>query len=168
MTVTTLFTAASQSITSRVVDFGALEGDYDADDPLATFLLDCASAFYQAPETELFFVRPPKEWLVARRAAGQDDKVVWRLLKPLPGRRAAGARWIDHVKTVFTSKMDMERYEPIPCFYRKEDARLLVEVHMDDFHGCARRSKAIEFLTQASTHLVLKKSDPLSAGGARI
>ena len=47
-----VFAPASTAQTSRIVDYLGLKDDNDPDDPIVTFLIDCTSAFYQAPETE--------------------------------------------------------------------------------------------------------------------
>ena len=107
---------------------------------------------------------PPDEWIEARKAAGLATDVVWRLLKQLPGRRAAGAHWTDHVNATFTEKMGMERYEPMPFFYRLPGTRLIVECHMDDFHGCAKKSEAEAFLDTVAKELVVKKSKSIIEG----
>ena len=89
-----LFAPGSTASTGRMVDIMAMKDDDDPGDPLVTIIGDCISAYYQTPETEEFYADPPPEWLAARRANGQDTDVVWRLQKQLPGRRAAGKRWI--------------------------------------------------------------------------
>ena len=60
--------------------------------------------------------------------------------KQLPGRRAAGARWNDHLETALT-ECGLIRYEGAPQFYRKPSSRLFMETHMDDFHGVGKRSE---------------------------
>jgi len=159
-----VFAPASSSLTSRVVDYIAMKDDLDESDPMCTFVVDCTSAFYQTPEEEEAYVLPPVEWMEARRAAGLSTAVRWQLKKQLPGRRAAGARWIDHVNSTFTKKMNMERYEPMPYFYRKPGTRLLVECHMDDFHGCGKKSEVETFLDTVAVELVVKRSKPIVEG----
>ena len=160
-----VFAPGSTSTTSRVVDYCALKDDDDPDDPLVTFVGDCISAFYQTPEEEEFYVDPPPEWLAVRRARGEDCDVVWRLLKQLPGRRKAGRLWIDHCATQFTEECGLERYDPLPQFFKgPSGTRLLVELHMDDFHGVARKSEAEWFLDKARVVLKLKASDAIISG----
>ena len=48
------FAPTSASTTSRCVDYYALKNDIVEDDPMISFEADCASAFYQTPEWELF------------------------------------------------------------------------------------------------------------------
>ena len=72
---------------------------------------------------------------------------MWRLHKQLPGRRAAGARWGDHVCTKFES-IGVRQFPAQPHFNVKEGTRIVLESHMDDFHGLGRRSEAERFLEQ--------------------
>ena len=65
---------------------------------------------------------------------GLDAGVVWRLLKQLAGRRAAGARWGDHVRSIFGA-VGVRKFPAPALFYAKEGARIVIESHMDDFHG---------------------------------
>ena len=64
---------------------------------LTSFEFDAVDAYCQAPETEECYAAAPEAYEERLRAAGKDDDdVVWRLLKQLPGRRAAGQHWVDH------------------------------------------------------------------------
>jgi hypothetical protein len=140
-----------------------MKDDDDPDDPLVTFVADCISAYYQTPEEEEFYVDPPPEWLAARRVAGLDDSVIWKLKKQLPGRRAGAARWMDHVAHTF-SELGLEKNLALPNFYRKEFTRLVVDTHMDDFHGTGRRSEVTPFLEALREKFKLKASDCIIVG----
>jgi len=89
---TDTFAAASNPLFGRVIDFLSLKDDDDPTDELVCFEADAICAYYQAPETEVFYAKPPPEWLAVRRSQGLDCNVVWRLRKQLPGRRAGGAK----------------------------------------------------------------------------
>jgi len=153
-----VFAPMSSPMMTRVVDYLAMKDDDDPNDELVTFIGDCCSAYYQTPATEIMYVHPPEEWKIARRLAGLSSDVMWLLKKQLPGQRAAGARWVDF----FAAQcMDcgLERYEAMPHFFRKPYTRLVVESHMDDFHGTARRSEATVFLEEIRKRLKLKASE---------
>ena len=124
-----VFAPASSSMTSRVIDFAAMKDD-DSDDELCCFEVDCTCVFYQAPEKEIFYTQPPREWLFARREAGLTTEVTWRIRKQLPGRRAAGARWMETVHST-VDDLGLMRYQPMPWFFRskEEERRLAVETH---------------------------------------
>ena len=70
---------------------------------------------------------------------------------------------MDKVKLEFTT-LGLERNECIPCLYRLPMGRLEVEVHMDDLHGCAKKSEAERFLEDISKALKLKNSEPIVTG----
>ena len=161
-----VFAPASSGLTSRTVDQNALKDDDDPDDEMVTFIIDCVSAFYQTPEDTECYCDPPKEWLIARRKAGLDTDVVWKLKKQLPGRRIAGERWTTHVATTFQQKMNMEQCPALPQFFKTTESggRLLVEAHMDDFHGSGRRSEATAFIRKARQEFKLKASDCIVNG----
>jgi len=54
----------------------------------------------------------------------------------------------------------------MPWFFKgiDEGSRLVVETHMDDFHGCGRRSECGIFLDTVAEKLDLKKSEPFTVG----
>ena len=161
-----LFAPGSTAASCRVVDYLALKDDDDPSDPLVTFIGDCISAYYQTPELEEFYADPPPEWIIARREAGLDTDVVWKLCRQLPGSRAAGKQWIAYCSGKLTQDCGLERYEPLPQFFRQpsEDSRLVLELHMDDFHGVGKRSEVLAFLGNVRGVLKLKASDAIMSG----
>ena len=63
---------------------------------------------------------------------------------------------MDHVAQKFQQNMNLVRNEALPHFYKGADtaektSRLIVETHMDDFHGSGRRSEVTLFLQKAIT-----------------
>ena len=131
--------------------------DADELDELVTSIADAITAFYQVAEAEVFYMEPPRERKAWRRSKGLDaEGVVWRLLKQLPGRRAAGARCGDHICSKFES-IGVRQFPAQPYFYAKEGTRIVLESHMDDFHGVGRRSEIEPLLEQ--TRIQLKASD---------
>ena len=113
---------------------GEVSHDDEPEDPMVTFVLDGCSAYYQVPEED-FYCTPPREWLDARWKSGLDINGKWRLKKQLPRRRAAAARWTDYA----AKKID--DCAALPQFFRKPGTRLVVEGHMDNFHGSGKRSE---------------------------
>jgi len=159
-----LFAPGATANTGRVIDFLGMKDDLDAEDPIVTAIGDCTSAYYQTPEEEDFFCTPPAEWLEWRRSRGLSVDVVWKLKKQLPGRREAGKKWIEFCAGKFVKECGLVRYEPMPQFFRQENARLALELHMDDFHLCGRQSEVRPFLVEAKKHLKLKSSDVIIVG----
>jgi len=158
-----VFAPGSNAMFSRVVDFLQLKDDTDPDDPLVAFIADCTCAYYQAEEDEEFYVDPPPEWLALRKQAGLSLDVTWRLLKQLPGRRAAGNRWMKHVTIQFAT-LSLEKFPALPNFYKKEGTRVVIDTHMDDFHGMGKKSEVEALLPEMRKVLKLKASDCIITG----
>ena len=91
-TSTTPLLPGSSAATAWVVDCLALN-DNDPSDALTTLFGDAISAHYQMLEDDGFFVDPPEEWKAARRSAGLEYQVLWKLKRQLRGRRRVGAKW---------------------------------------------------------------------------
>ena len=153
---------ARGALTSKLVDMLSLK-DSLPDDPLVTFVGDCTSAYYQTPELEPLFCAPPPEWVSARLSAGLDGNVLWKLVKQLPGRRAAGARWLAFAVAKL-SECGLERNDAVPSSSRMPGARVCAELHMDDLHGCGRQSEVDKLLPMIRARLRLKGSGAIETG----
>ena len=70
---------------------------------LETFEADAVDAYYQAPQHEEVVVEPAPEYLERLAKAGRDTDIVWRLRRQVPGRRAAGQSWVEHVAGILVS-----------------------------------------------------------------
>ena len=67
---------------------------------LETFEADAVDAYYQAPEYEEVLVEPPPKYLERLAKAGRDTDIVWRLRRQLPGSRASGQSWVEHLARI--------------------------------------------------------------------
>ena len=123
-----------------------MEMDDDPEDPMVVFEVDLSGAYYQTPQDEQLVVEPPPEWKAARREAGLPWDVWWLLLKQLPGQRAAGNRFLEHVRLEFLTKFGLERFPALPNFYRRMDSTILMDTHMDDWFGTGKKSEAVPLL----------------------
>ena len=158
-----MFAQTSNPTSGRLVDFLALK-DSDPDDPMVTFTADATNAYYQVPETEEFYVEPPVEWKIWRESKSlSSDDVVWKLKKQLPGRRAAAARWCDYTRDRL-QEAGIVQYPAQQHFYAKPGTRIFMESHMDDFHGCGRRSEVQQILPELKAKFKLKASDVVVEG----
>ena len=151
------FAASSSAATSRLVDFVALK------EGRASFVGDCVKAYYQAEQTEAVCVRPPREHLLARAAAGLRTDVVWRLKRMLPGQRVAGAGWVATAAKKLTAQ-GFERNPACPQFFYRERDKALLEVHMDDFHGCVPPEGGEAVLSELREMFDLKAGDAVMHG----
>ncbi|CAK0811260.1 unnamed protein product, partial [Prorocentrum cordatum] len=124
-----VFAASSSAQTSRLVDFVSIKEENHG-----TFIADCVKAYYQADQTEKVRVGPPAEYLAILAEMGKPTDIVWALDKMLPGQRVADAGWVDKAaKTLMGAGFD--RSECQPQFYYRREKEILIEVHMDGFHG---------------------------------
>ena len=78
-----LFAPASSNNTQRLIDFIAVKNGWP------TFTSDASRAFWQVPQVEECFVRPPVEWLSRHVGNGGDPGVIWKLKRWLYGQRRA-------------------------------------------------------------------------------
>ena len=84
---------------------------------LETFEADAVDACYQAPKHEDVMVEPAPEYLERLTKAGRDTDIARRLRRQLPGRRAAGQSWVEHVAGILVNRLGFERCTTAPQFY---------------------------------------------------
>ena len=117
----------------------------------------CTSAFYHADEPEEVYVKPPAEWIAKQVEQGQPNDAMWRLKKQLPGRRTAGQRWVDHAAALLVDELGMIRCVECPCFFQALNG-VVIELHMDDFHGAGPMEACNEVIAKLKKHLKLRVS----------
>ena len=105
-----MFSPGASHSASRVIDFLASKMG------LETFEADAVDA-YQAPEHGEVAVEPALEYLERLAKAGREMDIVWRLRRQLPGRRAAGLRWVEHLAGILVSKLGFARCTTAHQFY---------------------------------------------------
>ncbi|CAK0790198.1 unnamed protein product, partial [Prorocentrum cordatum] len=153
-----VFAASSSAQTSRLVDFVSIKEENHG-----TFIADCVKAYYQADQTEKVCVGPPAEYLAILAEMGRPTDIVWALNKMLPGQRVAGAGWVD--KAAKTLKGEgFDRSECQPQFYYHREKKILIEVHMDDFHGEGPISSLEGIIKRLREVFDLKATDVIRQG----
>ena len=70
---------------------------------LETFVADAVDAYWQALEHEEVVVELAHEYFARLAKAGRDTDIVSRLRRQLPGRRAAGQSWVEHVAGILVN-----------------------------------------------------------------
>ena len=100
---------------------------------------------------------PPGEEATAA-AAAPDAGGAW-LASPALARATLAHcfAWVGIAEEMSLSLQLLRR--ELPQFFRKTGTRLLVESHMDDFHGSGRRSEVENFLKDIREKLNVKDSD---------
>ncbi|CAK0875518.1 unnamed protein product, partial [Prorocentrum cordatum] len=153
-----VFATSSSAQTSRLVDFVSIKEENHG-----TFIADCVKAYYQADQTEKVCVEPPAEYLAILAEMGRPTDIVWALNKMLPGQRVAGAGWVD--KAAKTLKGEgFDRSECQPQFYYHREKKILIEVHMDDFHGEGPISSLEGIIKRLREVFDLKATDVIRQG----
>ena len=153
-----LFSPGETHSASRVIDFLALKMG------LETFEADAVDAYYQAPEHEEVAVEPAPEYLERRAKAGRDTDIVWRLRRQLPGRRAAGQSWVEHVAVILVNKLGFVRCTTAPQFYCSSERMVALELHMDDIHGAGTASGRENFVKDLALEINFKGGDRCETG----
>ena len=151
------FAASSTGQTARTIDFLALKEGW------ATFGADCVKAYYQAKQKENVCVRPPAEYIEMLAQAGRRTDVVWKLHRMLPGQRIAGAGWVDDASERLKNE-GFDRCEALPQFFRRASDGIVIEMHMDDFHGCGESQAAKQCVERLREVFDLKATEVFMTG----
>jgi hypothetical protein len=153
-----VFAAASDFATSRLVDYKAVRCGYP------TFVFDVTSAYTHADEDEQVFLEPPEE----EKAIHGD--CLWESVKVIYGRRKGARSWQDHFVSVVQSPEAVEAgftvkvHEKCPTMFYLVEADGLFELHVDDGHGTGRPDVIRKFLEYISQKIELKWVDGLKEG----
>jgi hypothetical protein len=153
-----VFAAASDFATSRLVDYKAVRCSYP------TFVFDVTSAYTHADEDEQVFLEPPEE----EKAIHGD--CLWESVKVIYGRRKGARSWQDHFVSVVQSPEAVEAgftvkvHEKCPTMFYLVEADGLFELHVDDGHGTGRPDVIRKFLEYISQKIELKWVDGLKEG----
>ena len=106
---------------------------------------------------------PPAEYLALRAAQGKTTDIAWYLKKMLPGQRTGGAAWMATAAGRLKSK-EYERSAALPQFFYHRTKEILIEVHMDDFHGVGPVENVRKELNELRVLFDLKASDAITRG----
>ena len=143
---------------SRVIDFLALKLG------LGTFEADAVDAYCEVFEHEEVVVELAPEYLERLAKAGRDTDIVCRLRRQLPGRRAAGQSWVEHVAGILVNKLGFVRCTTAPQFYWSSERMVALELHMDGIHGAATASGREKFVKDLALEINFKGGDRCETG----
>ena len=129
-----LFSIGATHSAGLMIDFLALKMG------LEKFEAGAVDAYCQALEYEEVVLEPAPEYFERIAKAGRDTNIVWRLRRQLPGRRAAGQSWVEHLAGILVNKLGFERCTTAPQFHWSAVRVVALELHMDDIHGAATPS----------------------------
>ena len=153
-----LFSPGATRSAGRVIDFLALKMG------LETFEAHAVDEHYQASAYEEVVVEPALEYLERFAKTGRDTDIVWRLRRQLPGRRAGGQSWVEHLAGILMNKLVLEQGKTAPQFYWSALRLVTLELHVDDIHGTATPSGRKQFIKDLSHEIEFKASDGCELG----
>ena len=111
----------------------------------------------------------PPEYLDQREADGLSRDVVWRLLRQLPGRPAAGKEWNNYLVGAIELSGG-EQCPAAPQLFRRgslENGDLLgIEVRQDAAHGFGSAEAIREFVSLIGRKVKLMGGDPIPLGSS--
>ena len=146
----TMFAAASDTAVRRVFEFKAVFQNY------SMFTFDVTSAHTHAWEDELVFLEPPPEEIE------EHGDCVWRSIRVIYGRRKGARSWQEHFDSIYRSEearqrgFTVESHPKCPtlCYVREADG--VIELHVDDGHGCGKKTIVAELLAFLSEKIEMK------------
>ena len=107
------------------------------------------------PEDELVFLEPPTEEIE------EYADCLWRSVS-FRGRRKGARSWQEHFDSVIRSTEARQRsftvdaHPKCPTLYYIREAVGLIELHVDDGHGCGKEEVSAELLTFLSEKIEIK------------
>ena len=146
----TMFAAASDTAVGRVVEFKAVIQNY------SMFTFDVTSAYTHAWEDELVFLEPPPEEIE------EHGDCVWRSIRVIYGRRKGARSLQEHIDSILRGEearqrgFTMEAHPKCPTLHYVREADGVIELHVDDGHGCGKETVIAELLTFLSEKIEMK------------
>ena len=104
-------------------------------------------------------VEPALEYLERLAKAGRKTDIVWRLRRQLPGRRAAGQSWVEHVAGILESKLGFARCTTAHQFHWSSERMVALELHMDEIHRAATPSGRGKFVKDLALEINFRCGD---------
>ena len=107
-------------------------------------------------EDKFVFLEPPQEEIE------EHGDCLWRSVRVIYGRRKGARSWQEHFDSVIRSEearqrgftVDAHPKCPTLCYIRETDG--LIELHVDDGHGCGKEEIIAELLTFLSEKIEIK------------
>ena len=146
----TMFAAASATAVGRVVEYKAVFQNY------SMFTFDVTSAYSLAWEDEVVFLEPPLEEIE------EHGDCVWRSVRVIYGRRKGARLRQEHFDSILRSEESRQRgfkvesHPKCPTLCHVREADGLIELHVDDGHGCGKETVIAELLAFLSEQIEMK------------
>ena len=146
----TVFAEASDTAVGRVVEYKAVLQEY------SMFTFDVMSAYTHAWEDEFVFLELPQEEIE------EHGDCLWRSVRVIYGRQKGARSWQEYFDSVIRSEETRQRgftvdaHPKCPTLYYIREADGLIELHVDDGHGCGKEEIIAELLTFLSEKIEIK------------
>ena len=124
----------------RVVELKAVLQNY------CMFTFDVTLAYTHAWEDALVFLEPPPE------EVEEHGDCVWRSIRVICGRRKGARSWQENFDSFLRSEearqrgFTVESHPKCPTLYYVREADGVIELHVDDGHGCGKETIVAELL----------------------
>ena len=154
----TMFAAASDTAFGRVVEFKAVIQNY------SMFTFGVTSAYTHAWEDELVFLEPPPEEIE------EHGDCVWRSIRVIYGRRKGARSWQEHFDSILRGEearqrgFTVEAHPKCPTLYYVREADGVIELRVDDGHGCGKETVIAELLSFLSEKIEMKWVQGIKCG----
>ena len=145
-----VFAATSDTAVGRVVEHKAVLQNY------SMFTFDVSSANTHAWEDELVFLEPPQEEIE------EHGDCLRRSVRVIHGRRKGARSWQENFDAIIRSTEARQRgftvdaHPKCPTLYCIREADGLIELHVDDGHGCGKEAVIEELLVFLSEKIEIK------------
>ena len=153
-----MFAAASDTAVGRVVEFKAVIQNY------SMFTFDVTPTYTHAWEDELVFLEPPLEEIE------EHGDCVWRSIRVIYGRRKGARSWQEHFDSILRGEearqrgFTVEAHPKCPTLYYVREADGVIELHVDDGHGCGKETVIAELLSFLSEKIEMKWVQGIKCG----
>ena len=154
----TMFAAASDTAVGRVVEFKAVIQNY------SMFTFDVTSAYTNDLEDELVFLEPPPE------ESEEHVDCVWRSIRVIYGRRKGARSRQEHFESIIRGEEASQRgftwkhIQSVRQLYYVREADGVIELHVDDGHGCVKERVIAELLSFLSEKIAMKWVQGIKCG----
>ena len=114
--------------------------------------------------TNLFFLEPPPEEIE------EHGDCVWRSIRVIYGRRKGARSWQEHFDSILRGEearqrgFTVEAHPKCPTLYYVREADGVIELHVDDGHGCGKETVIAELLSFLSEKIEMKWVQGIKCG----
>ena len=134
---------------------------------LPTITADVSVAFLHAPAVEEIYVIPPDEFFeeFLDQLGGDRKDWIWRLDRQLYGCRGAPKAWQEHLVDLLRGQgLRRSRCNPTMFMKKCHGGPLVIDIHVDDFHGVGPAEDLLNIFVELRKHLLLKTSELFKKG----